>query len=251
MSGHSKWSQIKRQKGVTDAKRGQVFTKLAKIITVAAKQGGGDPVMNPSLRVAIEQARAENLPKDNIDRAIKRGTGELGGAAIEELRYEVYGPGGVAIVIDAATDNPNRSTAEVKTTLNKHGGKLATAGAVAFQFAHRGVLTVPKQDQPIDPGNLELEIMDVCPEAYEELSDAFVIYVEPDALQTAQKVLKQKSIKFTEAILAWEPIQTIALTDPNLAKQTLRLIEALEDLDDVTSVTANFDMPDELLSSIS
>ena len=138
MSGHSKWSQIKRQKGVADAKRGQVFTKLAKIVTVAAKRGGGDPAMNPSLRVAIEQARAENMPKDNIDRAIKRGTGELGGAVIEELRYEVYGPAGVAIVIDAVTDNPNRTTAEVKATLNKHGGN-SHAGAVAFNFANRGL----------------------------------------------------------------------------------------------------------------
>ena len=139
MSGHSKWSQIKRQKGVADAKRGQVFTKLAKIVTVAAKRGGGDPAMNPSLRVAIEQARAENMPKDNIDRAIKRGTGELGGAVIEELRYEVYGPAGVAIVIDAVTDNPNRTTAEVKATLNKHGGKLARWRR-CLQFRQQGII---------------------------------------------------------------------------------------------------------------
>ncbi len=248
MSGHSKWSQIKRQKGVTDAKRGQIFSKLAKIISVAAKHGGGDPTMNPRLRIAIEQARSENMPKDNIERAIKRGTGELGGAAIEDLRFEAYGPGGVGILIDIATDNHLRSNAEIKAILNKHGGKLAALGAVAFQFAHRGVLTVPKEDQPFDPRGLELEIMDVRPEAYEDLGDAFVVYTDASAIQTAQEVLKQKSIKLTEAILAWEPMQTVSLTDPTLAKQTLRLIEALEDLDDVTAVTANFDIPEELLT---
>ncbi len=249
MSGHSKWSQIKRQKGVADAKRGQVFTKLAKIVTVAAKRGGGDPAMNPSLRVAIEQARAENMPKDNIDRAIKRGTGELGGAVIEELRYEVYGPAGVAIVIDAVTDNPNRTTAEVKATLNKHGGKLATAGAVAFQFRQQGIILLPIAGQKLSPDDLELMLIEAGAASYETQGDLVSVITELKDISHVKDELVRQGVVVTEVKLSFEPIQTVGVTDLGDAKQILRLVEALEDVEDVTSVTANFDISDELLAS--
>jgi YebC/PmpR family DNA-binding regulatory protein len=249
MAGHSKWSQIKRQKGVADAKRGQVFTKLAKIVSVAARKGGGDPAMNPALRVAMEQARAENMPKENIERAIKRGTGALGGAAIEELRFEAYGPGGVGILIDAATDNHLRTNAEMKAVLNRLGGKLATTGAVAFQFVERGLLTLPMTGQALPREGIELAIITADALNYEDQGDAFQVMTEPKELSRVKEALESQNITVGESKLSWEPTQTLAITDPVVAKQVLHLLSALEDLDDITAVTANFVIPDELLSS--
>lgn len=248
MSGHSKWSQIKRQKGATDAKRGQLFTKLAKVISVAAKQGGGDPQMNPRLRIAIEQARAENMPKDNIERAIRRGTGELGGAAIEELRYEVYGPGGVGILVDAATDNTNRTTSEVKALLNKLGGKLAATGSVAFQFTHRGVISIPLVGQSLDAEALELAIIESSAESYENQGDIFSVQIDPKHLSELKARLEHGLVVIHESKLSWEPVQTVSIADAQTASQIFRLMQALDDLEDVTAVTANFDIPDTILS---
>lgn len=250
MSGHSKWSQIKRQKGVVDAKRGQVFTKLAKIITVAAKLGGGDPTMNPRLRIAVELARAENMPKDNIERAIKRGTGELGGAAIEELRFEAYGPGGVGILIDVATDNHLRSNSEIKATLNKQSGKLAAAGAVAFQFANRGVILVPFNGQSLQKDEVELAIIETGAATYEDQDDAFVVYTDPKLVGPVKDQLEKSKVSVGESRLSWEPLQTITISEESTVKQLLRLLGALEDLEDVTAVTANFEIPDEVMTKL-
>lgn len=249
MSGHSKWSTIKRQKGAADAKRGQIFTKLAKILTVAAKKGG-DPTMNPTLRVAIEQARAENMPKDNIERAIKRGTGELAGAAIEEMRFEVYAPGGVGILVDVVTDNPNRANAEIKATLNKNNGKLAAPGAVAFQFSQRGILTIPLAGQAVDHEALELAIIEAGADSYEDQGDALVVASDPKQLTAVKAHLESQTVRIEESKISWEPIQTVTVIDAGIAKQIVKLMGALEDLDDVTAVTANFDLPEEVMKSL-
>ena len=251
MSGHSKWSQIKRQKGVADAKRGQAFTKLAKILTVAAKRGGGDPTMNPALRMAVEQARFQNMPKDNIERAIKRGTGEGSEAAIEELRFEAYGPGGVGILIEAATDNHLRTNAEIKAVLNKLNGKLATPGAVAFQFKEQGSLFVPIRDQPSGHDEIELAIIETGATSYEDQGEAFQVVTEPKDVSQVKEQLEGYGFRLTDTKIAWEPTQTLPITDPATAKQVLRLLAALEDLEDVTAVTANFDISDEVLALVS
>lgn len=251
MSGHSKWSQIKRQKGVADARRGQAFTKLAKIVSIAARKGGGDPAMNSALRVAIEQARAANMPKDKIERAIERGTGELGGAAIEEFRFEAYGPGGVGILIDTATDNHLRTNAEIKAVLNRLGGKLAAAGAVAFQFKEQGVLTVAVVGQKRRQEEIELAIIEADATSYDDQGDIYQVMAEPKDLSRVKGELEQHGLMIQELKLSWEPSQILSVTDPALAKQVLRLMTALEELDDVTAVTANFDIPDEIMAIIS
>lgn len=249
MSGHSKWSQIKRQKGVADAKRGQVFTRLAKVISVAAKQGGGDPTMNASLRVAIEQARSANMPKDSIERAIKRGTGELGGNQIEEMRFEAYGPAGVGILIDVVTDNRNRANAEIKAALNKFGGKLAAAGAVAFQFDQRGVLTIPAGNDQTREG-LELAVIDSGAADYDDQGDAFEIYADPKHLLDLKDWFEGRGFMVTNTAIIWQPRQTVTISDAQVAAHILRLVDGLEELEDVTSVTGNFDFEPALAKSL-
>ncbi len=249
MSGHSKWSQIKRQKGVADVKRGQVFTRMAKIIALAAKHGGSDPTMNATLRVAVEQARSENMPKDSIERAIKRGSGELGGNQIEELRFEAYGPGAVGILIDVATDNHNRSNSEIKAALNKYGGKLAASGAVAFQFAQRGVLTIPLSSSQSKEA-IELAILESGATDYDDQDDALVVYTEPKHLSEVKASLEQNGIKVTNSVISWEPQQTVTIEDTKIAGQVIRLMEVLDDLDDVTAVTANCDFSPEVTATL-
>lgn len=247
MSGHSKWSTIKRQKGAADAKRGQLFSELAKLISVAAKHGGGDPSMNPRLRIVVEQARAANMPKDNVERAIGRGTGEIGAEQLEEVRFEVYGPAGVGILVDAVTDNSNRTTAEIKAVLNKLGAKLATPGAVSYQFVQRAVLMLPSANQPIDQDALELAVIDAGADNYETVPEGLIVYTDPKNLSQVKTSLESQGVLITESKLSWEPTQLTPVTDPETARKILRLMETLEDLEDVTSVTANFDIPDDVL----
>lgn len=249
MSGHSKWSQIKRQKGAADVKRGQLFSKLAKLISVAARAGGGDPAMNPRLRMAIETARADNMPKDNIERAIQRGTGEIGGAAIEELRFEAYGPGGTGFVIDVATDNRNRVSAEVKAVLNRHGGKLAATGAVAYQFSELGVLTVPLAGQ--DRQHLELALIDAGALDYDDQGDAFVATTDPKEISQVKEKLSALGIAVAEVRISLVPNRTVAVPNEVTGRAIFKLIEELEAIDDVTVVTANFDIPAEILDRMS
>lgn len=243
MSGHSKWATIKRQKGAADAKRSVAFTKLANTITVAARDGGGDPDMNFKLRLAVEKARQANMPKDNIDRAIKRGTGELGGAAFEHMAYEAYAPGGAAMIIDVNTDNRNRAVGNIKAILNKYNGKLAEAGSVAFLFQPRGMMTVSGTDAE----TVEMAIIESCADDYIANDDAtFTVYTDPKETMQVAKSLEAAGLTVADVEQSMEPLSTVMISDEKTAKTLLAITEQLEDLDDVTAVYPNFDIPDTL-----
>lgn len=235
MSGHSKWSSIKHQKATADARRSNLFTKLANNISVAARNGG-DPLMNFSLRLAIDKAKAANMPKDNIERAIKRGIGELGGAQIENITYEIYGPGGSAILAEALTDNKNRTSAEVKSVLNKLGGKLASAGAVSYLFAKRGIIQTSIDTQSKE--EIELLILDSGAEDYMENDESFTIFTKPELLCEVSENLEKSNLIIDSKEIVLEPKETVELMDDD-AQKVLKLLETLDDLDDVTSVNSN------------
>ena len=248
MSGHSKWATIKRKKGALDAKRGKVFTKWIKEITVAARNGGGDPAGNPRLRTAILGAKGVNMPADNIERAIKKGTGELEGVNYEEVAYEGYGPGGIAILIESLTDNRNRTTGEIRHILTKNGGRMADAGAVQWMFHSKGVLAVPRggADEEallaivLDAGAEDVDTDD--PESYE-------ITTPPQQLEAVKAALAAKGITPLTAELAKVPQSFISLSDKD-AEQALKLMEVLEDHDDVQRVSSNLDITAEILAKI-
>lgn len=246
MSGHSKWSTIKRKKGANDAKRGKIFTKLIKEITIAAKMGGGDPEGNPRLRSAITAAKSENMPKDNIDRAIKKGTGDLDGAIYEEILYEGYGPGGVAVLVETMTDNKNRTVADIRHFFAKSGGNLGESGCVAWMFDKKGSITVDKEG-----GIGEEELMDLALEAGAEdvvdEEESFQILTEPEAFNDVVDQLEKAEVKFTEATIAMIPKNSIDVTEEKTARSLLRLLDNLEDHDDVQKVHANFDIDDQLM----
>jgi len=247
MSGHSKWSTIKHKKGAADAKRGKIFTRIIKEMTVAARMGGGDVEGNPRLRAAVAEAKANNMPKDNIDRAIKRGTGELEGAIYEEITYEGYGPGGVALMVEAMTDNTNRTTPEIRHMLEKHGGNLGTPGSVRFQFERKGYFAVEKSavgedklmEIALEAGADDLQTDD--PETYE-------IYTSPDTFEAVRQALEAAKIPTVEAKLGQIPANYVSV-DEAKAKQLLRLIESLDDHDDVQNVWSNFDIPAEMMET--
>lgn len=244
MSGHSKWSQIKRQKGAADIKKGAAFSKLANAITLVAKNGG-DPGSNFGLRMAIEKARSANMPKENIERAIKRGMGELGGVEISEVIYEILGPLGVGIVVEAVTDNRNRTNSEIKILLGKLGGKLTSPGAVTYQFSRMGKLIVDTSSGNRE--DLELKIIDAGAEDFEEHGNTLAVYTKPNELEKVKRQLETADIEMKEASLVWEPKNLIKIDDPEVAAKILKIMEALENLDDVTSVSANFDIREDLL----
>ena len=251
MSGHSKWTQIKRQKGVTDKKKGQAFTKIAKAITIAVKQGGGgDPAQNFRLRLAIEQARAINTPKENIERAIEKGMGKNDGGGLEEIVYEAFGPSGIAIIIEATTDNKQRTTPEVKSILEKNGGTLAAPGAVSYQFEQKGLITV-KKDSPPAGGSLDdifLLAADAGAEDVEEAGEDVLIYTRPDQLSLVRDMLVKNNLNVEDIEITRKPKITIPITDKESARKILALVEKLEELEDVQRVYANFDIPDEFLT---
>ncbi len=250
MSGHSKWSTIKRKKGKLDAERGRLFGKLIKEITVAARQGGGDPKGNARLRTAIDAARAGNMPAANIDRAIKKGTGELEGVTIEEAVYEGYGPGGVAILADVVTDNRNRTTAEIRHAFVKHGGRLAEAGSVAWQFHTRGIIAVEKtrvDEDTLLAAALEAGAEDVVSD---QASDVFEVMTTLPLLEPVKAALAQAGIPIASAEVR-KVAQNTVMVEVKDAEQLMRLMEALEDHDDVQSVAANFDIPDEVMARLS
>lgn len=246
MSGHSKWSQIKRKKGKADAQRGATFTKIIKELTVAAKEGGGSPDANPRLRTIIESAKAAGMPKDNIERAIKRGTGELPGVIYEAVNYEGYGPGGVAILVEALTDSKNRTTAEIRHIFVKHNGNLGSNGCVAWQFIDKGIIYVDKTEAN------EEKLIEVCLEnGGEDVSDeedAFRVTTSMDKFEAVKAALAKANIKYKEAEITKIPQSTIRLEGKE-AEQVLRLMEDLEEHDDVQKAYANFDIPDEVLAS--
>jgi len=247
MSGHSKWSQIKRQKGANDAKRGAVFTKIAREISIAAREGGGDPDANYRLRLAMEKARAENMPADNIKRAIEKAAGGTAAEQYEEIVYEGYGPGGVAILVEAATDNRNRTASDVRSLFAKNGGQLAGAGAVAWQFEPRGVVAVARNGQ--DPDDVALVAIDAGADDVDTESDPIEMVTDPGQMEGLRKALEAAGVAVESAEVTMQPKSSIEV-DAHVARQNLRLIEALEDLDDVQRVSANFDLPSELLAEV-
>jgi len=249
MSGHSKWSTIKRAKGITDAKRSATFTKVAREISVAARQGGGDPDANYRLRLAVEKARAVNMPSDNIKRTIDKATGGGEGEQFEEIVYEGYGPGGVAILVEAATDNRNRTAAEVRSMFTKAGGQLAGSGAVAWQFEPRGLIAVLRDTQ-VDADEVALAATDAGAEDVDTDSDDQIdIYTSPADLEAVRKALEGAGVPVDSAENAMIAKQTVEL-DSAKARQALRLVELLEDLDDVQRVTANFDIPEDVFAEV-
>jgi YebC/PmpR family DNA-binding regulatory protein len=249
MSGHSKWSTIKRAKGITDAKRGALFTKVAREISVAARQGGGDPDANYRLRLAVEKARAVNMPSDNIKRTIDKATGGGDGDQFEEIVYEGYGPGGVAILVEAATDNRNRTAAEVRSMFTKAGGQLAGSGAVAWQFEPRGLIAVMR-DGKVDEDEVALAAIDAGAEDVDTESDETIdIYTAPADLEAVRKALEGAGVPVDSAENTMVAKQTVTL-DSNKARQALRLVDLLEDLDDVQRVTANFDIPEDVFAEV-
>lgn len=237
MSGHSKWSQIKRQKGAADVKRGVIFSKLTNAIILAARTGG-DPGSNFGLKMAIEKARSANMPKENIDRAIKRGTGEIAGAKIEEVLYEAIGPMGIGIIIEAATDNRNRTNSEIKSILTRAGGKLASSGAITYQFDRMGKLIIDLSDQ--DQEEIELKAIDAGAQDIEEIEGALAVYTEPRELELIKKTLEKEGVTIKEASLTWEPKNLVEVSRDS--EKIILLMENLENLDDVTAVYSNFEI---------
>lgn len=248
MSGHNKWSSIKHKKGAADAKRGKVFSKLIKEITVAARLGGGDIEGNPRLRSAINAAKAENMPKENMERAIKKGTGELEGTSYEEANYEGYGPGGVAVLVDCLTDNKNRTVAEVKHLFERYGGNLGEPGCVSWLFEKKGLIVIEKNS--VD----EEHLMDLALEAgaddIREEESEFEVITDPSAFETVKKAIDDKGIIYSLAENSMVPKNTVKL-EGKKAQQMLNLMEALEDNDDISNVYANFDISDEVMEALS
>lgn len=240
MAGHSKWAQIKRQKAVTDAKRGAVFTKLGNQIAVAAR-GGTDPATNPSLAMIIEKAKAANMPMANIERAIQR-VADKNAAQLQEMLYEGYGPGGVAILVEVATDNVNRTYPEVRLAFSKHGGNLAEKGAVAFQFDRRGMIRVKGNGD-----DLLMQALDAGAEDVQEEGEESVVYTEPTELAKVRDALREAGVEIIEAELTYVPNNTVPVTDKDTAGKIMRLMDALDDIDEVTNTHVNFDIDESLL----
>ncbi len=247
MSGHSKWSQIKRQKGANDVKRGAIFTKMGREIAVAARAGGADPDGNFRLRLAIEKARAANMPADTIKRAIEKATGGGEAEQYEEIVYEGYGPGGVGVLVEVATDNRNRTAAEIRSIFSKAGGQLAGSGAVAWQFEQRGVISIPRGG--IDPDEVALLAIDAGASDVETTTDPLEIYTEPADLEVVQGALTKAGVAIDSGDVAMIAKQTVAV-DAGKARQNLRLVEHLEDVDDVQRVTSNLELTDEILAEV-
>jgi YebC/PmpR family DNA-binding regulatory protein len=243
MSGHSKWSTIKRQKGAKDAARGAIFTKLGNAIAIAAR-GGDDPTTNFALRLAIDKAKAANMPMANIQRSIDRGSGKLGGDQIQEVMYEGYGPGGVAILVECATDNINRTYPEVRLAFSKHGGNIAEKGAVAFQFDRKGTIRVAGSGD-----DTVLAALDAGAEDVQEEGEESMVYTDPKELAKVRTNLQESGIEILEAELTYVPNNTVEITDAATAGKVMRLMDALDDLDDVTTTHVNFDIPEELIAA--
>jgi YebC/PmpR family DNA-binding regulatory protein len=246
VAGHSKWSQIKRKKAVIDAKRGAQFTKLIREITVAARDGGGNPDFNPRLRLAVDTAKAANMPADNVERAIKKGTGELEGVSYEEITYEGYGPGGVALFIEALTDNANRAVADIRFVLGRHGGSLGTSGSVAWQFDRKGQIYV-SADRYHEDAVLEAALLAGAEDVARE-GDEFVVTTAVQTFHEVQEGLKQAGVEFSEAELSMIPQNEIAVEGKD-AERLMKLLDALDELDDVQKVHTNADIDEAVLAA--
>jgi len=248
MSGHSRWSQIKRKKGKTDVQRGKLFSKILREITVAARNGGGDPKVNMRLKAAMESARGANMPQDNIKRAIQKGTGELPGESYEEITYEGYAPGGVAVMVRIVTDNRNRTAPEIRHIFEKHGGHMGASGAVAWMFERRGIIQVDAEK--IAEDDLLAKALDAGATDMRRVEKAFEITTGPAEMEAVRGALEKAGAPVLEAEVTWVPQSTVRVEGKE-APAVLRLIEALEESDDVQSVYANYDIPDEVIEAIS
>jgi len=249
MSGHSKWSSIKHKKGAADAKRGQLFSKLSRAIIVAAKEGGPDPAANLALQNAIEKARSYSMPKDNIERAIGKGSGgDAEGSSFEAVIYEGYGPEGVAVLVEALTDNRNRTASEVRHLFAKHGGNLGTTGAVAWQFERKGVVLLSAAG--VDEDDLVLAVADAGAEDVSLDGSSFVVTSAPEALSAVRAAVEQAGLTIESVELAMVPKVSVAVGDESTARKLVRLVEGLEEVDDVQDVYANFDIPEAVLEAV-
>jgi len=249
MSGHSKWHSIKHKKGAADAKRGKIFTMHSKLITIAAKEGGGDPEMNSSLRTAIDNAKSANMPNANIDKAIKRGTGELKDAAIfEEVMYEGYGPAGIAVYVQTLTDNKNRTVANVKSVFTKNGGNMGQAGSVGYLFHKKGRIVVKASADKFD--DVELAAIDAGAEDIVRGDDFVEVYTGPTDLHAVKKGLEDGGFEIESSDLTFEPENTVEVADEDKARKILKFMEALEEDDDVSNVFSNFDISDEVMGKL-
>ena len=247
MSGHSKWATIKHKKGAADAARGKLFAKLIRQVEVAAREGGGDPDMNPTLRTMYQKARSASVPLDTIEKAIKRGTGDMEGVIYEQITYEGYAPNGVAILIDVLTDNRNRSGSDIRTALKKNGGTIAEPGAVAWQFERKGVVTVPSS---VEEDDIMLAALDAGLEDIVNEGDTWRVTTAPTDVHAVEDALVSAGIAVESADTTMLPTSTVPLDTPEAAKQVLRVIDALEEDDDVQDVYANFDIPDSVMEAI-
>jgi YebC/PmpR family DNA-binding regulatory protein len=248
MSGHSKWSTIRHKKGAADAKRGKIFTKIIKEIMVAARFGGGDPGGNPRLRAAIAAAKAENMPKDNVERAIKKGTGELDGVNYEEVNYEGYGPGGVAVLVEVLTDNRNRAASDIRHIFSRHGGSMGEAGCVAWMFSKKGNIVFSREKVS------EEEVMEVALDAgaedVKDQEDQFEVTTSLEDFTAVKAAFDSKEMPYELAEITMVPQSSVAVEDERAALQVLKLMDALEDCDDVQQAYANFDIPDRILDAL-
>ncbi len=245
MSGHSKWSTIKHKKGKADAQKGKIFTKLARYITVAVKEGGPDPEYNNNLKNAIEKAKAENMPNDNIERAIKKGTGDLDGANFEEITYEGYGPGGVAVFVECLTDNRNRTASDVRHAFDKFGGNLGSTGCVSWMFDRKGLLIVDR-DEEVDEEDLMLQAIEAGAEDFNPEEEYFEIITAPENFGQVKETLKQAGYNFSTAETTYLPQNETKLEEEKDIKNMVKLIDALEDSDDVQEVYHNWEIPEDL-----
>jgi YebC/PmpR family DNA-binding regulatory protein len=251
VSGHSKWAGIKHKKAIVDAKKGKSFTQVANMIALAAKQGGGDVKMNFSLRLAIDKAKSANMPLTNIERAIKRGTGEAGGGMIEESTYEGYGPAGIAVLVETASDNKNRTVGEIRAAFTKYGGSLGNAGSVAYLFDQKGQLTINLGSQKAGKEDIVLMILDSGAEDFEENEEHIIVYTRPTDLAAVKGKLETSDLLIESGELSFIPKTDVQIKDKGKAESILKLMDVLESLDDVVSVHSNFDIPEEILEEIS
>ncbi|MEM7340445.1 MAG: YebC/PmpR family DNA-binding transcriptional regulator [Actinomycetota bacterium] len=248
MSGHSKWATIKHKKGAADAKRGKLFAKLIKQVEVAARQGGGDPDSNPTLRTMFQKARDNSVPLDTIERAVKRGTGELEGVNYESITYEGYAPGGVALLIDALSDNRNRTGSEIRSLLSKNGGTLAEPGAVAWQFERKGVVKV---DRSVDEDELMMVALDHGAEDLEDHGEVWQVTCEPGEVLSLRSAIEEAGITVAESDSTMMPTNTVPLTEPSEVGSVLKLIDLLDDHDDVQDIYSNIELSDDVMESVS
>ena len=248
MAGHSHWAQIKHKKAKVDAQRGKLFSKLIREITVAARVGGGNPEFNPRLRTAIEAAKRANMPLETIERAIKKGTGELEGEQFEEVIYEGYAPGGVAVMVLATTDNKNRTTAEIRHAFTKFGGSLGTSGCVSYLFEKKGIIEVPSNS--IGEDELLEKVVEAGAEDMKLEGEFYRVFTNPEELYDVKEKLEGADVSVEKVEISWIPTTTVNINDPETAKKVLRLLDALDDLDDTQQVIANFEIPEEIIQKV-